>query len=232
MRGGGVRIAVMGTGMVGRALSAKLADRGHDVMLGTRDVSATMAQTEPARDGSGSFPEWRERNHRVRVGPFSEAADHGELLFNATAGVATLGALRMAGEENLGDKILIDVANPLDFSKGMPPTLSVCNTDSLAEQIQRAFPRSRVVKSLNTVTAQIMVNPQMVGGGDHAMFVAGNDGEAKGAVAGLLRDDFGWREVLDLGDLAAARGAEMYLILWLGMMQSLQTPVFNIAVRR
>jgi predicted dinucleotide-binding enzyme len=226
-----VRIAVLGTGVVGRALSGKLASLGHETWLGTRDVAAALAQTEAARDGSGTFAEWHGRNSQVQVATFAEAAGNAEVVFNATAGTASLDALNRAGEENLAGKLLIDVANPLDFSKGMPPSLSVCNTDSLAEQIQEAFPGAKVVKTLNTVSAHIMVDPGQVAQGEHTMFVAGNDGDAKATVTEILQAGFGWRSVLDLGDLTAARGMEMYLPLWLSvMMQGAKTPTFNIAV--
>ena len=108
----------------------------------------------------------------------------------------------------------------------------MCNTDSLGEQIQRAFPGARVVKALNTVTAAMMVNPQAVGGGDHHVFVSGDDPEAKGEVTRLLRDWFGWRNVLDLGDITTARGTEMYLALWIRMMIAMGSPMFNIKVVR
>lgn len=226
-----MRIGVLGTGMVGRALSGKLAELGHDTRIGTRDVASAMANTEAARDGSGTLAEWAARTPDVQVATFEEAAAHGEAVFNATAGMASLDALRMAGEKNLDGKVLIDVSNPLDFSRGFPPSLAVCNTDSLAEQIQVTFPGARVVKTLNTVGAHIMIGPGNLAGGDHAMFVAGNDQEAKTFVAdGILRDGFGWKRVLDLGDLRAARGMEMYLPLWLSLMQANGTAMFNIAV--
>ena len=140
---------------------------------------------------------------------------HGEMVINATNGTGSLNALRLAGEQNLDGKILLDASNPLDFSQGMPPTLAVCNTDSTGEQIQRAFPKVKVVKGLNTVTALLMVNPALVNNGDHTLFVCGNDAEAKAQVTAWLREWFGWRDVLDLGDITSARGAEMYLPLWL-----------------
>jgi 8-hydroxy-5-deazaflavin:NADPH oxidoreductase len=227
-----VRVAVLGTGMVGRALSGKLAALGHETWIGTRDVEAAMGSTEAARDGSGTFSEWLSGNDAVRAATFAEAAEAAEVVFNATSGMASLDALGLAGAENLSGKILVDVSNPLDFSRGMPPSLSVCNTDSLAEQIQATFPDARVVKSLNTVTAGLMVDPGRVAGGEHAVFVASDDADAKATVTGILRDGFGWKHVVDLGGITAARGMEMYLPLWLGMMGALQTPMFNIAVVR
>ena len=154
------------------------------------------------------------------------------MVFNCTAGGASLAALELAGEDNLRGKVLIDVANALDFSGGMPPTLSVVNTDSLGEQIQRAFPQVRVVKALNTVTAALMVDPRLVADGDHHAFVCGDDAQAKAQVTEILTDWFGWREVLDLGDITAARGTEMWLPLWLRLWGALGTPVLNLKVVR
>jgi 8-hydroxy-5-deazaflavin:NADPH oxidoreductase len=132
-------------------------------------------------------------------------------VVNATSGAGSLDALRQAGGANLEGKVLVDVANPLDFSRGMPPTFSVANTDSLGEQIQRAFPGVRVVKSLSTITAALMVDPGQVAGGDHHVFVSGDDPDAKAQVMRLLTDGFGWRQVIDLGDITSARAAEMYV---------------------
>src|SRR3954451_3932350 len=197
-----MRIGIMGTGVAGRTLAGKLTELGHDVKLGSRD---------PERS-------------------FADAAAHGELVINATAGAASLEALRAAGADNLAGKVLIDVANPLDGSQGFPPTLSVCNDDSLAEQIQREFAQARVVKSLNTMNADVMVNPGLVPG-DHNVFVAGDEDDAKDQVRALLAS-FGWpsERIMDLGGIGAARGLEMYLALWLGLFQATGTAHLNIAV--
>jgi 8-hydroxy-5-deazaflavin:NADPH oxidoreductase len=148
-----MRIGVLGTGVVGRTLAGKLAERGNDVVMGSRDPSALAGRTEPERMGNESFAEWHGKHPVVRLATFAESAAHGQMVVNATAGAASLEALRSAGEDNLAGKVLLDVSNPLDASQGFPPPLFVSNTDSLAERIQRAFPRARVVKSLNTVTA-------------------------------------------------------------------------------
>ena len=153
-------------------------------------------------------------------------------MINATSGSGSLQALELAGESNLNGKILIDISNPLDFSKGFPPSLTVCNTDSLGEQIQRAFPNARVVKTLNTTTAAVMVDPAKVAGGDHHLFVSGNNAAAKARVTELLRQWFGWRNVIDLGDITTARGAEMLLPLWVRLMGPLGTPMFNFKIAR
>jgi 8-hydroxy-5-deazaflavin:NADPH oxidoreductase len=197
--------------------------------MGTRDVQATLARNEA---GWGAVPlaEWHEQHPEVKLGTFAEAAANAELVINATAGTGSLDVLEAASAQNLDGKVLIDVANPLDFSAGMPPTLSVCNTESLAEQIQRAFPGAKVVKSLNTVNAGVMVDPSQVAGGDHHMFVAGNDEGARAEVIRILKEWFGWKNVLDLGDITAARGMEMLLGLWLRLSMTLQTPMVSLKV--
>jgi 8-hydroxy-5-deazaflavin:NADPH oxidoreductase len=227
-----MRVAVLGTGMVGRAIAGKLSELGHEVVVGTRDPAGTLARQEPDFFGNPPFGAWQAEHPQVRLAGLADAAAHGELVVNATAGAAALEALRLAGEANLDGKVLVDVANPLDFSQGMPPSLSVVNTDCLGECIQREFPTARVVKTLNTVNASLMVDPGLVGGGDHTVFVSGNDAEAKALVTGLLTEGFGWRDVVDLGDITTARGPEMLMALWLRLMGSLQTPMFNVKVVR
>jgi len=197
-----MRIGVLGTGTVGRTIAAKLRELGHDVLVGSRSAGADAV-------------------------PFPDAAKHGALVFNCTAGAASLEALGAAGEENLTGKVLVDVTLPLDFSQGSPPGLFVCNDDSLGEQIQRAFPETKVVKTLNTVNASVMVDP--IPGTN--LFVCGNEEEAKAQVGELLQG-FGWPAdaIIDLGDISNARGTEMYLPLWIRLMGALGTARFNIAV--
>jgi 8-hydroxy-5-deazaflavin:NADPH oxidoreductase len=226
-----MNIAVLGTGAVGRTLAGKLSELGHEVVVGTRDPEATLARAESDAMGNPPYSVWQADHPAVRLAPFAEAAVSGELVVNATGGGGSLDALAQAGAENLAGKVLLDVSNPLDFSQGFPPTLSVKDTDSLAEQIQRAFPEVRVVKALNTMTAAVMVDPGRVSGGDHSVFVSGNDPEAKQTVVSLLAD-FGHTDVIDLGDLSTARGPEMYLPLWLRVMGAVGTPFFNIKVVR
>ena len=165
-----MKIGVLGTGIVGKTLATKFVKLGHDVRMGSRKAGSDKAKAWAKEAGSAASE-----------GSFPDAAAHGEIVFNCTAGMASLDALRAAGTRNLEGKILIDVSNPLDFSKGMPPSLSVCNTDSLGEQIQKSFPEAKVVKTLNTVTAAVMVEPSLIPG-PHTMFVSGNDGNAKTAV--------------------------------------------------
>jgi predicted dinucleotide-binding enzyme len=182
--------------------------------------------------GGEKATQWvRQAGGQSSEGTFADAAAHGEIVFNCTSGAGSLDALRAAGSKNLSDKILVDVANPLDFSHGMPPTLFVCNTDSLGEQIQRAYPQAKVVKTLNTVTSAVMVNPSLIAA-EQTMFISGNDTAAKETVIGLLKRDFGWEKVFDLGDITGARAQEMHLALWLRLFVTLQTPNVNIDVAR
>ncbi len=213
-----MKFGVLGTGMVGQAISNRLAELGHAVMIGTR---------QPSKSGD----KLKSRNEAVQVGTFAEAAAFGQILFNATGGAVSMEVLKMAGQANLNGKVLVDVSNPLDFSKGMPPALFISNADSLGEHIQRTFPKVNVVKALNTVTAALMVNPQAVRNGAHDMFVCGNDAAAKEAVIGILKE-FGWMHITDLGDIRAARGMEMYLPLWLRLWGALGSGMFNVRIVR
>ncbi len=181
--------------------------------------------------GNVSFQEWIGKNSSVKVATYADAASFGEILVNATSGMGSLSALTSAGEKNLNGKILIDISNPLDFSKGFPPSLSVSNTDSIGEQIQRTFPTVKVVKALNTLSNPLMVNPSLVNNGDHTLPICGNDDEAKKKVTDLL-NTFGWKRenILDLGDITNARGTEAYLLLWVRMYGVLQTPMFQFKI--
>jgi predicted dinucleotide-binding enzyme len=216
-----MKIGVFGTGMAGHAIASKLIRLDHEVMMGSR-----VAGNEKAVAWAQSAGE------RASEGSFADAAAFGELLFNCTAGMHSLAALGEAGVANLAGKVLVDIANPLDFSGGMPPTLAVCNTDSLGEQIQSTFEDTKVVKSLNTMNCDLMVEPGRVPG-DHAVFVCGEDQGAKGQVSELLRS-FGWpaQRIVDLGGIRAARGTEMYLPLWLSLFGAVGVPNFNIGVMR
>lgn len=226
-----MRIGVLGTGMVGQTLAGRLAELGHEVFVGTRDPAETLARDGRDRYGNPPFKAWREARPNVGFGTLAEAARHGEVVINATNGSATLDALDAAGEKSLAGKVVIDVANPLDFSKGMPPSLTVCNTDSLGEQIQRRFPKAKVVKTLNTVNASVMVAPGAVAGGDHTIFVSGNDAGAKKTVSDILRQ-FGWKDIVDLGDITTARGTEMLLPIWVRLWGVVGSPTFNFKVVR
>jgi predicted dinucleotide-binding enzyme len=210
-------IAILGTGMVGDALGTKLVSMGHKVKMGSRTV------------GNEKAAAWTLRNGELASnGTFANAAAFGEIIFNCTSGNVSLEALQLAGHENLQEKILVDVANPLDFSKGMPPSLTVCNTDSLGEVIQRQFTDVKVVKALNTTNCQLMVNPGLLHDPGN-LFICGNDADAKAEVESLLRS-FGWEKIIDLGDISAARGTEQLLPIWVRLMGKLGTPMFNFSI--
>jgi len=215
-----MRIGVLGTGMVGRTIGSKLIELGHQVRMGSRDADNEDAHAWASGAGNPAT-----------TGDFADAAGFGEVVFNCTAGMHSVDALDAAGADNLDGKVLIDVANSLDSSTGRPPTLGIVNTESLGERIQAAHPEARVVKTLNTVNCEVMVDPAIVPG-DHVVFVCGNDDAAKAEVKGLL-GEFGWPEerMIDLGDISQARGPEMYLPLWLRLMGPLDTIRFNIALR-
>ena len=209
-----MRIGILGTGTVGQTIGSALVHRGHEVRLGSRTANNPKAQDWVAA-----------HRERASQGTFADAATFGALMFNCTSGTASLEALHAAGIGNLAGKILVDVANPLDFSRGTPPALSVCNTDSLAERIQAEFPATKVVKALNTMSAKVMTDPASVPG-EHDVFLSGNDPEAKGHVRELLQS-FGWRNIIDLGDITTARGPEMMLPVWLRLWGAFKTPMIN-----
>ncbi|KUN79027.1 NADP oxidoreductase [Streptomyces bungoensis] len=222
-----MRYAVLGTGIVGQTIAGKLATLGHEVVLGTRDPEATMARTDLDPYGNPPAAQWLARHPLVRPLSFADAAAFGEVVVNTTAGAASLQVLETAGRDRLAGKVLIDIANPLDFSAGMPPALNPVNTDSLGERIQRTFPETKVVKTLNTMNAAVMVEPSRVAGTHHA-FVSGDDTDAKKLVTGLLTE-FGWPtgSVIDLGDISTARGTEMLLPIWLRLWGALGHADFN-----
>ena len=225
-----MKFAVFGTGMVGRALATKLHELGHDVIIGTRDIATTRTRTESDAYGNPPFSEWHTQHSSIGLTTFREAAKAGDYLVNATKGEAIMTILGDLDESLISGKILIDIANPLDFSNGMPPSLSIVNTDSLGEQIQRIYPAVRVVKTLNTMNANLMVNPMLLDEA-HDVFLSGDDARAKQFVSELLQS-FGWHNPIDLGGIATARGTEMILPIWLQIYSALQTPMFNFKVVR
>jgi hypothetical protein len=212
-----MNIAILGTGMVGNALGTKLVRSGRHVMMGSRSSANEKAAQWVKAAGRGASQ-----------GTFAEAARFGEIVFDCTAGATSLEALALAGRENLRGKVLIHVANPLDFSRGMPATLTVCNTDSLGEQVQKAFPEAKVVKALNTVNCDVMADPGLVPG-DHQIFICGNDAQAKARTVELLGDALGWKKhnIVDLGDISAARATEMVMPIWLRLYARLGHAYFN-----
>ncbi|MBX7142627.1 MAG: NAD(P)-binding domain-containing protein [Chitinophagales bacterium] len=214
-----MKIAVLGTGMVGDAIASKLIQLGHEVMMGSRTANNEKAWAWVSQSGP-----------KASQGTFNDAAKFGDIVFNCTNGMGTMEALRQATAEHLNGKILIDISNPLDFSKGMPPSLFVCNTDSLAEQIQREFPETKVVKTLNTINCNVMVNPSLVPG-EHDVFVSGNDADAKTKVKEILKS-FGWENIVDLGDITTARAAEMWVFIWVRLWGFVGHPNFNLHIAK
>jgi predicted dinucleotide-binding enzyme len=216
-----MRIAVLGTGTVGTTLASGFVRTGHEVRLGSRTAGNEKSVAWVAETGAGASE-----------GSFADAASWGEVVLNATGGLVSIEALTAAGAENLAGKVLLDVANPLDYSEGFPPRVVQPDGRSLAEQIQSTFPEARVVKTLNTMNTVVMTDPRLLAG-PHTVFVAGNDAEAKALAADLLRG-FGWgsEEILDVGGIAGSRGLELYLALWLTLIGSFGTPAFNVGVVR
>jgi len=201
-----MKIAILGTGAVGTTIGSKLIELGHEVMLGSRSNTNEKA-TE--------FVNKHDKN--AYKGTFEEAATFGEIIFNCVKGEFSIAALKSAGS-GINNKIIIDVSNPIDTSKGAPLSLipELCNTNSLGEEIQRNFPNIKVVKTFNTMWSTLMMIPSMLQDGDHTNFICGNDEEAKNEVKNLLYE-IGWKEksIIDLGDITAARGTESLILLWL-----------------
>ena len=221
-----MKVGIIGTGVVAQTVGKKLVELGHDVAIGTRDPK----KLDEKKNLTGTLREWLQAvGGKARIVTFKEAAAHGELLINATLGQASVEALKRAEADAVGPKTLMDISNELDYTKGMPPGVLASQTSCLAERIQAAFPNLRVVKTLNTVSAPVMVNPKAVGGGDHTVFVSGKDKDAKARVTEVL-ESFGWSDVLDLGDLSTARGPEMYMALWIRLWGATQTGMLNVKV--
>lgn len=217
-----MKIGVLGTGMVGHAIGSRLIRLGHEVKMGARTADNERAAGWVAASGKSASQ-----------GTFAETAAYAdEIVFNCTKGEHALEVMRLASAANLSGKILIDVSNPLDFSKGMPPVLSICNDNSLGEEIQKMLPSVKVIKALNTMNCEIMLNPARIPG-KHTVFVSGNDKAAKDQVRQLLQQT-GWAEdmIIDLGDISTARGTEMLLPIWLRLWGALGTAEFNFHINR
>lgn len=225
-----MKIAVIGTGMVGRAFATRLTGLGHDVVIGTRDPEATLARTEPDALGTPPLSTWIQDNPNARVITMPEAGAHGDVIINATNGPHAIAALEIVGSDNLAGKVILDLSLPL--GAGWPPALTVVNDDSLGEQIQRTFPNARVVKSLNTMQYEIMLDPARLAG-QHLAFVSGDDSDAKATITGLL-GEFGWAgsSVMDLGDISTARATEMYSRLLFTIAGFYPDFQFNLAIAR
>jgi len=216
-----MRIAVLGTGVVGTTLGAAFVRAGHEVRLGSRTAGNEKSLAWVAATGAGASE-----------GTFADAAAWGEVVVNATGGLVSIEALDAAGAANLAGKVLLDLSNPLDFSDGFPPKVAQPDGRSLAEQIQSAFPEARVVKTLNTMNVSVSAAPRSLSG-PHTVFVAGDDADAKAVAVDLLLG-LGWtrEEIIDAGGIGASRGLELYLSLWLSLMGTFGTPAFNISVVR
>lgn len=222
------KIAILGTGTVGQTFATRLTNIGYEVIIGTRNVQEKLST--PGKDGGkNAFATWHQANPKAKLGTFAEAAAFGDLILNTTQGMNSINALNLATAKNLDGKILIDLANPLDFSKGMPPCLAseLSNTHSLAEEIQKTFPNAKVVKTLNTMWCGIMVDPSIIKG-DHVNYICGNDEAAKTEVK-IFLNTLGWKDqnILDLGDISSARGTEAVLPVWLRIYGAKKMGAFN-----
>ncbi len=215
-----MKIGILGTGAVGETLGSALVARGHDVKMGSRSATNEKAAAWAEKAGA-----------RASYGTFADAAAFGDVCILCTNGGGAVAAATSAAS-GLAGKVVIDTTNPLDFSKGFPPSLFFRADDSLGEQVQKAVPAAKVVKALNTVNAVLMTEPKRVGGGHHDLLIAGNDAGAKQRVRELLADWFGWEHVIDLGDITGARATETYLALWVRLFKTFGTPDFTIRVVR
>jgi hypothetical protein len=195
------RVGVLGTGEVGRRLAGGFRSRGHDVMIGSREPGKSDLAEWLSGDGSG-----------IEAGTFAQAASHGELVVVAVLGNAAESAIAEAGPDNFRGKVVIDAMNPLDFSGGFPPKLSIAGEDSLGERVQRALPDAHVVKAFNTIGSPYFVDPSF-SDGRPTMLIAGDDQGAKGTVRDVLAD-FGWADTVDIGGIEGSRELEAICIVW------------------
>ena len=214
-----MKIGILGTGRVGQTLGGKFSSGGHQVFMGSRTSGNETARA------------WAAGNPSAESGTFREAASFGEIIFHCVKGEVSLEVLEKTGRKNLDGKILVDVTNPLDLSRGMPPSLLICNTESLGERIQEMLPETRVIKAFNTMNAEVMVNPGLLPG-DHDLFICGNDAATKSWFADFLAEEIGWKSILDLGDIKSPRGMEMILPIWINLYMKFQSGRFNFRVVR
>jgi hypothetical protein len=208
-----MKVGIFGTGMVGRILAERFIADGHEVMIGTRNINNTLANTKPDVIGTPPYKEWQDKNTSVKLGTFADAAKFGEVVFISTFGDVAINAIDLAGKENLDDKVVIDVTNPLDLSNGIPPGFSGTVGNSLGEQIQNHLPQAKVVKAFNTLSMHIVVNPQREEG-DPVLMLAGNDAAAKDRVADIAKS-WGWKDIVDLGGISEAFYMEAFALLWI-----------------
>jgi len=214
-----MKIGILGTGMVGETLGTRFVQMGHQVKMGSRTANNENAAKWAAKNGTAAS-----------AGTFAQAAEFGEMVFLCLKGDVQMDVIRSVGERPFGSKPVVDVSNPLDFSHGMPPSLSICNTNSLGEEVQKALPAAKVIKTLNIVNCEIMIEPNKAGQ-QPTMFICGNDSAAKASVTSLLKD-LGWADIIDLGDITKARATEMLLPIWLSLMQTLGHVHFGFKIVR
>jgi len=226
-----MKIGILGTGIVGKTLAAKFIELGHEVMIGTRNVSETLAKTEKDMMGSPPFKEWHSKNPKIQLSTFADAAQFGEMIFLATHGVATIAAIDLAGKNNFKGKIIIDTTNPLDFSQGMPPKFSATFGNSLGEKIQKHIPEAKVVKAFNTVNAFVMVSPKREEG-DPDLFIAGNDEAAK-SIFKSLAEQMGWKRIIDSSDISNSYWLEALTMFWVnyGFINNNWTHAFKLLIK-
>jgi predicted dinucleotide-binding enzyme len=210
-----MRIGILGTGDVGRALGKGFTLSGHEVKMGSRDSNNQKAKAWAAEVGPAAS-----------VGSFAEVAQFAELVVLCTLWEGTGNAVRLADPENLAGKVMIDATNPLQFVSGAPPSLALGHTDSAGEQVQRWAPKARVVKAFNIVGYAHMYKPQFPGGPPD-MFICGNDAAAKTAVTGILTA-FGWNTI-DIGGIEGARLLEPMCLLW--VQYGIRTNTWNHAFK-
>jgi predicted dinucleotide-binding enzyme len=218
-----MKIGVLGTGIVGETIATALVGKKHLVRMGSRSMNNEKAEA------------WvKKANDYASQGDFNDAASFGEIVFLALNGEHALDAINLIDPESVAGKVVVDITNPLDFSRGMPPRIihGLGGNNSLGEEIQRALPGAYVVKALNTINCNVMVDPRSVNKGEHTLFLCGNNADAKNQLKHFLVDNFNWRadNLLDLGPIESARVTEAYVPLWVSIMQAVGTPLFSIQV--
>jgi predicted dinucleotide-binding enzyme len=203
-----MNVGILGTGTVGKALAKGFAAKGYDVKIGSRGA------TKP------ELTEWlKDFNGKVSVGTFSDAAKYGDILLLCSLGQVAEDVIKASGETNFDDKLLIDVTNPLDFSKGSPPGLLFGMTDSLGERVQKMLPKAKVVKCFNTVPSSQMFNPKFK---DAEILICGNDAASKEQTTKILKE-FGWKGSIDIGGIENSRWLEAFVPLWVRAGMALNT---------
>lgn len=207
-----MKIGILGTGIVGKTLAAKLNELGYEIMIGTRNVAETLTKTGTDMMGGPSFKDWQANNSNIKLGTFAEASQFGEMIILATHGIATINVIDSAEKKHFNGKVVVDTTNPLDFSKGMPPRFAATLGSSLGEQIQKYIPEAKVVKAFNTVNAFVMVSPKREEG-DPDLFIAGNDKEAKNKFKSLA-EQMGWKRIIDSGGISNSYWLEAMTMFW------------------